>query len=201
MGQNCIGIERIIVHVDQFDDLFAIFEESVSRMRVGSVMSVGQAGYVSTVEGGSMICGDRFRAIERLIEEAADAGARVVGGHEYKHPIHDEGYYFQPTVVAHINDASQTEIAQNECRGHSFSITIIIEIEILVFAPVALIMPYESIEEAIEIANGTRYGLGASVFGPDQEDCIKIANQLHSGMVSVNDFAVFYVSSRCSPLR
>jgi acyl-CoA reductase-like NAD-dependent aldehyde dehydrogenase len=116
MGQNCIGIERILVHVDQFDDLFAIFEEYVSKMRVGSVMSVGQAGYVSTVEGGSMICGDRFRAIERLIEEAADAGARVLGGHEYKHPIHNEGYYFQPTIVGHINDASHTEIAQNEGR-------------------------------------------------------------------------------------
>jgi len=64
-----------------------------------------------------------------------------------------------------------------------------------VFAPVALIMPYENIEEAIEIANGTVYGLGASVFGPDQEDGIKVARQLHCGMVSVNDFAVFYVSS------
>ena len=49
-------------------------------------------------------------------------------------------------------------------------------------------------EEAIEIANGTRYGLGASVFGPDQEDCIKVAKQLQCGMVSVNDFATFYVS-------
>lgn len=58
----------------------------------------------------------------------------------------------------------------------------------------ALILPYETIDEAIEIANGTRYGLGASVFGPDQEDCIKVAKQLQCGMVSVNDFAVFYAS-------
>src|SRR3982074_101500 len=114
MGQNCIGIERIIVHIDQFDDLFAMFEEKVVKLRVGSVMSVGQAGYVSTVEGGSMISGARFRAIERLIAEAEDAGARVVGGREYAHPIHDQGYYFQPTIVGHINDALQTEIAQEE---------------------------------------------------------------------------------------
>src|SRR5260221_2056375 len=194
MGQNCIGIERIIVHVDQFDDLFAIFEEHVSKMRVGSVMSVGQAGYVSTVEGGSMICGDRFPAIERLISEAEDAGARVVGGRRYKHPIHNEGYYFQPTIVGHINDASRTEIAQDECKDQLFSISLfIIELDIPVFAPVALIMPYENIDEAIEIANGTVYGLGASVFAPDQEDGIKVARQLHCGMVSVNDFAVFYV--------
>lgn len=55
-------------------------------------------------------------------------------------------------------------------------------------------MPYETVEEAIQIANGTRYGLGASVFGPDQEDCLKVAKQLECGMVSVNDFGVFYVS-------
>lgn len=117
MGQNCIGIERILVHGDQFDDLFSIFEETVSKMRVGSVMSVGQAGYVSTVEGGAMISADRFRAIERLVSEAEDAGARVVGGQEYKHPIHTKGYYFSPTIVGHINDASQTEIAQGECKS------------------------------------------------------------------------------------
>ncbi len=56
-------------------------------------------------------------------------------------------------------------------------------------------MPYETIEEAIEIANGTRFGLGASVFGPDQDQCLKIAEQLECGMVSVNDFGVFYVRS------
>ena len=65
---------------------------------------------------------------------------------------------------------------------------------IVVFAPVALIIKYETVDEAIAIANGTRYGLGASVFGPDQEQCVKVARQLECGMVSINDFGVFYVS-------
>ena len=55
-------------------------------------------------------------------------------------------------------------------------------------------MPYSTVKEAIEIANGTRYGLGASVFGPDQGQCLKVAKQLECGMVSINDFGVFYVS-------
>lgn len=55
-------------------------------------------------------------------------------------------------------------------------------------------MPYETVEEAIEIANGTKYGLGASVWGPDQADCLKVAKELECGMVSINDFGVFYVS-------
>lgn len=54
-------------------------------------------------------------------------------------------------------------------------------------------MPYETVEEAIEIANGTKFGLGASVFGPDQDKCLKVAEQLECGMVSINDFGVFYV--------
>ena len=65
----------------------------------------------------------------------------------------------------------------------------------LVFAPVALLMNYENVEDAIEVANGTRYGLGASVFGPDQDECLKVAKRLECGMVSINDFGVFYVSN------
>ena len=61
------------------------------------------------------------------------------------------------------------------------------------FAPVALIMKYDSIQEAIDIANGTRYGLGASVFGPDQSLAVKVARRLECGMVAINDFGVFYV--------
>jgi acyl-CoA reductase-like NAD-dependent aldehyde dehydrogenase len=57
-------------------------------------------------------------------------------------------------------------------------------------------MPYETIDEAIEMANGTDYGLGASVFGPDQDLCLEVAKRLECGMVSVNDFGVFYVRNR-----
>ncbi|KAF9484879.1 meiotic sister-chromatid recombination aldehyde dehydrogenase [Pholiota conissans] len=175
MGQNCIGIERLIVHVDQYDELFAIFSERVQKMRVGSVMSTAQAGYLQTVDGGSMITGDRFRGLEKLIHDASEGNAYVIGGQEYKHVYNEHGYYFQPTVVGPV-DASM-DIANQE-----------------LFAPVALLMPYETVDEAIEIANGTRYGLGASVFGPDQEDCLKVAKELECGMVSINDFGVFYIN-------
>ena len=72
---------------------------------------------------------------------------------------------------------------------------------ISVFAPVALLIPYDNVDEAIEIANGTRYGLGASVWGPDQKACIEVAKELECGMVSINDFGVFYVSPSALPPR
>lgn len=62
-----------------------------------------------------------------------------------------------------------------------------------VFAPVAVLMSYETIDDAIALANGTKYGLGASVFGPDQYLCMDVAKRLQCGMVSINDFGVTYV--------
>jgi hypothetical protein len=62
------------------------------------------------------------------------------------------------------------------------------------FAPVFLVMAFDTIEEAITLANSTRYGLGSSVFGGDAEDCRRVASQLECGMVNINDFAVSYLN-------
>jgi acyl-CoA reductase-like NAD-dependent aldehyde dehydrogenase len=72
---------------------------------------------------------------------------------------------------------------------------------IAVFAPIMLVMPYDTVPEAIEIANSTRYGLGASVWGPDETLCAHVAKELECGMVAVNDFGVFYVSHLFRSLR
>jgi acyl-CoA reductase-like NAD-dependent aldehyde dehydrogenase len=69
---------------------------------------------------------------------------------------------------------------------------------LIVFAPIMLVMKYDTIDDAVDIANSTRYGLGASVFGPDSRLCKEVALALECGMVSVNDFAVYYVSHICS---
>lgn len=115
MGQNCIGIERLIVHADQYDELFAIFQERVSKLRVGSVMSPQQAGFIAIVDGGAMINNERFRGLENLIKEAVDGNAYLVGGSELeKHPYHPNGYFFQPTVVGPVDKTMG--IAQQECR-------------------------------------------------------------------------------------
>ncbi|KAK7449668.1 Meiotic Sister-Chromatid recombination aldehyde dehydrogenase [Stygiomarasmius scandens] len=173
-GQNCIGIERLIVHTSQFDDLYDLIKERVEKLRCGSVMSTSDQGYLSPVDVGAMISNNRFESLEYLIREAEEDGAKILGGGRYEHVYLDQGYYFKPTIVGLTNHSAS--IAKHE-----------------LFAPIALLIPYESIEEAVEIANGTRYALGASVFGPDQDLCVKVAKQLECGMVSVNDFAVFYL--------
>ncbi|CAL1694478.1 unnamed protein product [Somion occarium] len=174
-GQNCIGIERIIVHSSQYEQVLQMFTQRAAEIRLGSALLKPTDGVIPTVDCGSMLSSNRFQHIVRVLETAQNHGAIVEqGGSPHKHTFLD-GAYFEPTVVGNVDP--QSEIAQFE-----------------LFAPVALILKYDTIEEAIDIANGTRYGLGASVFGPDQEQCVKIAQQLQCGMVSINDFAVYYLN-------
>ncbi|KAG6840187.1 hypothetical protein C0991_008351 [Blastosporella zonata] len=169
VGQNCIGIERLLVHNDQYDELYTIFEERIKKLRVGSVLAPTSEGYVSTVDCGSMISRERFRGLERVIQDAEEAGARVLNGTTYNHTYLENGAFFSPTLVGPVD--TSMAVAKQE-----------------LFAPVAVLMPYDTVQEAIEIANGTRYGLGASVFGPDQRMALEVAKQLDCGMVSINDF-------------
>jgi len=174
-GQNCIGLERLIVHSSQYDELHAMLVQRVSQLRLGSALSNPNDGFVPTVDLGAMISQDRVNYVHTMVQIAADTGYDVDGGEPYRHPYLEHGSYFSPTVIGDVNPES--EIAQRE-----------------LFAPVALLIKYDTLEEAIAIANGTRYGLGASVFGPDQEKCVNVARQLDCGMVSINDFGVFYLN-------
>lgn len=114
MGQNCIGIERLIVHSDLYDDLHSLLSERVRKMRPGSVLAQSPEGYVATVEGGAMISGDRFAALEEIIQAANEDGANIEGGKVYKHSYLDNGYYFQPTIVGPVHP--EMDIAKQECE-------------------------------------------------------------------------------------
>lgn len=175
-GQNCIGIERFIVHSSQYDELLKLLTERTRKLRLGSVLAPSTDGFISTVDCGSMISHERFPELEQIIRDAVDEGAEVMtGGKRWRHAYLEAGAYFGGTVIGGVQQSM--EIAQQE-----------------LFAPVALVMKYEKLEEAVDMANGTRYGLGASVFGPDQELCLKVAHRLECGMVCVNDFGVTYLN-------
>jgi acyl-CoA reductase-like NAD-dependent aldehyde dehydrogenase len=111
-GQNCIGIERLIVHQDQYDDLYQIIADGVNKLRLGSVLTPTPEGYVTPVDCGAMISGNRFRSIEGLVREAENEGAQVQGGKRWKHVYHEDGTYFSATVVGPVD--SGMEIAQTE---------------------------------------------------------------------------------------
>lgn len=122
-----------------------------------------------------MISGQRFTHLETLIKEAVRQGARLIhGGSRYQHPKYPHAHYFQPTLLADVTKDMQ--IAKEE-----------------LFAPVALLMKVKSIDDAIEVANSTIYGLGGAIFGSNQKDVEKVLRGMETVGIAVNDFAVFYV--------
>ncbi|CAB76051.1 putative aldehyde dehydrogenase-like protein C21C3 [Schizosaccharomyces pombe] len=167
-GQNCIGIERIIALDGVYDTIITKLYNRISTMRLGMYTQ-------NDVDMGAMVSNNRFDHLESLIQDAVSKGARLVyGGHRFQHPKYPKGNYFLPTLL--VDATNEMKIAQEEC-----------------FAPIALVFRAKSPEHALEIANGTEFGLGASVFGRDKQLCQYFTDNLETGMVAVNDFGAFYL--------
>lgn len=114
-GQNCIGIERLIVHSSQHDELLEELGKRAETLRLGSVLYSAD-GYISPVDCGSMISSDRFSTLRTLILDAVHEGASLVhGGGQYKHAYLDNGSYFMPTVIGDV--LPSMAIAQTECES------------------------------------------------------------------------------------
>ncbi|CAP86660.1 putative aldehyde dehydrogenase-like protein [Penicillium chrysogenum] len=168
-GQNCIGVERIIALPNAYERLIEIVTPRIQNLHLGSVLLD-----TATPDVGAMISPASFANLESLIKEAVQQGARLLaGGTEHKHPVHQHGHYFTPTLLVDVT--RDMRIAQTE-----------------LFAPVFLMMRAESVSDAIAISNSTPYALGASVFGHRQADVQACVSKISSGMVAVNDFGAFY---------
>ena len=171
-GQNCIGIERIVACPLVYDKLIAILAPRIRALRVGSGLDSTDLG--SQVDMGAMVSSASFSRLEDLVESAVKDGARLlVGGERMSHPVYRSGQYFKPTLLVDVT--SDMAIAKEEC-----------------FAPICVLMRATSAENAVEIANGPDFGLGASVFGKENWELNAVVKNLRSGMVAVNDFAAYY---------
>ncbi|KAJ6177877.1 hypothetical protein N7519_008338 [Penicillium mononematosum] len=167
--RNCIGVERIIALPNAYERLIEIVTPRIRNLHLGSVLLD-----TATPDVGAMISPASFANLETLIKEAVQQGARLLaGGTEHKHPVHQHGHYFTPTLLVDVT--RDMRIAQTE-----------------LFAPIFLMMRAESVSDAIAISNSTPYALGASVFGHRQADVQACVSKISSGMVAVNDFGAFY---------
>ena len=173
-GQNCIGIERIIACPKAYETLKAQLEPKIKALRVGYSLSGNDD---EKVDVGACISSANFSKLESLIADAVSRGARVlVGGKQFVHPKYPKGHYFLPTLLVDVSPSMP--IAHEE-----------------LFAPVALLMRADSPKDAVKIANSVPYALGSSVFAlnASSPDVQYIVNNVHAGMVAVNDFGAFYV--------
>lgn len=169
-GQNCIGVERVIALPKAYSQLEAILGQRVAELTLGS--SIDEVG---NVDMGAMIAVHHLERLEALVSDSINQGAELVaGGHRFTHPKYPLGVYFEPTMLKNVT--KDMRIAQEE-----------------VFGPVLLLMRSESIDDAIDIANSVEYALGCSVFGSKKADLNRVANEVNSGNVAVNDFATYHM--------
>jgi len=116
---------------------------------------------------GPVISAAQWDKIESLIAKGIDEGATVVAGGLGKPAGLETGYYVKPTVLGHVNN--QMTVAREE-----------------IFGPVLTILGYDTVDEAVAIANDTPYGLAAYVSGSDAEATRKVASRLRAGQVNIN---------------
>lgn len=121
------------------------------------------------IDVGSLISHTPIPRLEKLIASAKADGARVlVGGSQYHHPDRPQGAYFSPTLIADVR--MDMDLAREE-----------------LFAPVMTVVPYDDVDEALAWLRGSRFGLGGGVYGAGRDECMRVANELQCGMVSLNE--------------
>ena len=158
-GQVCTSAERFYVEHSVYDDFVSAFVEHARSLRVGDPLD-------DQTDLGPMVSAAQRAKVERQLEAAVGDGAEIVFGGD--HAGLDRGYYLAPTVVT--GAAASTALLSEET-----------------FGPVAPIVPVRSLDEAIELANSTRFGLGANVYTRDLKNIFRCMRELKAGTVWIND--------------
>ena len=162
-GQSCIAAKRFIVHSSVGDDFERLFAGQMSGMTVGDPMLEG-------TDVGPLSSEQQRRDVEELVGDAVSKGARVLcGGKSPAGP----GWYYPPTVLTGITPAMRVHTEE-------------------VFGPVATLYRVADIDEAIELANSTEFGLGANAWTNDEQERARFVRDLDAGMVFINGNVTSY---------
>jgi aldehyde dehydrogenase (NAD+) len=159
-GQSCNAPTRMLVQREFYDQAVATATEVAGLVKVAPAHETGR-------HIGPVVNEVQFNKIQALIQKGIDEGARLVAGGPGRPDGMDRGFYVQPTVFADVNN--EMTIAREE-----------------IFGPVLSILPFDTEEEAIKIANETVYGLTNYIQTQDGEKGKRVARQLRSGMVEMN---------------
>jgi acyl-CoA reductase-like NAD-dependent aldehyde dehydrogenase len=160
-GQSCIASKRFVVVKDIAEEFIEKFVQKVEGLRLGDPL-------LDDTDIGPLVNANAIKKIDSQVKEAVSEGAEVLVGGEQ---IGKKGYFYKPTVLGNVNP--KMSIAQEE-----------------VFGPVAPIIVAGDEVEAIELANDSEYGLGASIWTQDLDKAERFSNSLESGIVSVNNVVV-----------
>ncbi len=158
-GQSCVAPTRLLVHTSQYAEALEGLKGIFGGKPVGNPAEAGS-------HIGPVVNKSQYDKIQGLIAKGVAEGAELVVGGAGRVEGHEAGYYVKPTVFGNVNN--QMTIAREE-----------------IFGPVLVVIPYETLDEAVTIANDTPYGLGAYIAG-DPAVAKTIVRKLRAGSVFVN---------------
>lgn len=159
-GQSCDAPTRMLVPAKRHDEALQIAKAAAEKLKTGDPRADG-------IDLGPVVSKVQFDKIQRLIEAGIAEGATLVTGGPGRPENLNRGYYIRPTVFGNVSN--DMTIAREE-----------------IFGPVLSILPYETEEQAIEIANDTPYGLAAYVQSGDLVHARQVAARLRAGSVFIN---------------
>ncbi|MFL5563946.1 MAG: NAD-dependent succinate-semialdehyde dehydrogenase, partial [Gemmatimonadaceae bacterium] len=156
-GQSCIAAKRFIIHEKIYDEFLEKFVARVSAVRVGDPMD-------EKTELGPLATASIRDDLDRQVKESVDAGSRLLTGGQ---KLAGNGFYYAPTVLADIPPGAPA--ARDE-----------------LFGPVASVFKAHDLTDAIRIANGTTFGLGASAWTRDDRERDEFVREIESGLLFIN---------------
>ncbi|TPI21083.1 NAD-dependent succinate-semialdehyde dehydrogenase [Mesorhizobium sp. B4-1-1] len=156
-GQVCVSPTRFLVDQSVYDEFVEVFTTTTKAINVGDGLAEG-----TTM--GPLVSERRVEAVGALVQEAVQAGAEVMTGGKR---MGNAGYFFEPTVLSRV---PKTARIMNEEP----------------FGPVALMVPVDGLDEAIEEANRLNYGLAAYAFTRSADSAARMSGRVRSGMLSIN---------------
>jgi acyl-CoA reductase-like NAD-dependent aldehyde dehydrogenase len=172
-GQTCSGIERVYVLREVADRFISGVVAGAHKLRIGDPLSWD-------TEIGPMVSPEQFESVSELVDAALAAGAsRLCGGPAASPAGSEHGLFYAPTVLTGVTH--EMRLMQEE-----------------IFGPILPVVVVDSEDEAVALANDSRFGLGASVWSGDRGRAQRIAGELEAGMVWINDHMFSHGACQCS---
>ncbi|MEM6661283.1 MAG: aldehyde dehydrogenase family protein [Pseudomonadota bacterium] len=165
-GQSCDAASRLLVERSVYDEVVGLVKDVVEKTKVGDPMEVGD-------HIGPVVNKKQYEHVQKLIQAGIDDGAKLAVGGLGRPQGFNKGYYIRPTLFTDVNN--DMNIARQE-----------------VFGPVLAVLPFDTEDEAVEIANDTPYGLAAYIQSSDADRINRVSRKLRAGVVNANGNAGDY---------
>ncbi|MGE7216373.1 aldehyde dehydrogenase [Priestia koreensis] len=158
-GQACTNAERVYVHESVAEEFIKKITEAMKNTKLGNPLEDKEA------DMGPLVSEDRLNTVHEMVEKAVKEGAEIaIGG---KRASMEKGFFYEPTVL--LNVKQNMDIIQEE-----------------IFGPVLPIMTYSNLDEAIELANDSDFGLSSSIYTENVHEAMRAANELKYGETFIN---------------